>query len=141
MAIDDDTEEPIGEGGQDETQKPKGQRRSFGKVRRELTEEELGSSGVQKMMLDELERMEGAEAELKSTARDLYEARTSLAVATEKLKPHHAFDVLSTGTVAAGSLIFGAAFSTNDNNKLFWTLIFISVVLVGVGIVAKVVRS
>ena len=93
------------------------------------------------MILDELDRLEGGEAELRSTAKSLSETTTALAVANEKLKQRHAFDVLSTGTVAVGSLIFGAAFSINDNNKLFGILIVFSVVLVGVGIAAKVVRS
>ena len=66
MAVDEDeTEEPQSDAGIDGTPKSKGRRQSFGKVRRELTEDELGSSGVQKMMLDELDRMDGAEAELR----------------------------------------------------------------------------
>jgi hypothetical protein len=142
MAADEDeTEEPQGEGQIDGTPKSKGRRQSFGKVRRELTEDELGSSGVQKMMLDELDRMDGAETELKSISQKYYDTQSSLAVAKEKLKTHHAFDVLSTGTVAVGSLIFGAAFSTGQNDKLFWTLVVISGVLVVVGIAAKVLRS
>ena len=143
MITDDvDTEEPVREGEQNEAPKQKkSQRRSFEKVRRNLTDEELLSTGVQKMMLDELDRLEGGEAELRSTAKSLSETTTALAVANEKLKQRHAFDVLSTGTVAVGSLIFGAAFSINDNNKLFGILIVFSVVLVGVGIAAKVVRS
>lgn len=141
MAADDETEEPQVEGQIDGTPKSKGRRQSFGKVRRELTEDELGSSGVQKMMLDELDRMDGAETELKTISQKYYDTQSSLAVAEEKLKTHHAFDVLSTGTVAIGSLIFGAAFSTGQNDKLFWTLVVISVVLVIVGIAAKVLRS
>ena len=40
MAIeDDDTASPVGDAGTDEAQKPKGRRRSFGKMRRELTED------------------------------------------------------------------------------------------------------
>ena len=142
MATDEEeTEEPQGDGGSDGAPKSKGRRQSFGKVRRELTEDELGSSGVQKMMLDELDRMDGAEAELKTISQKYSESQSSLAVATEKLKTHHAFDVLSTGTVAVGTLTFGAAFSSGDNIKLFWTLIAISIMLVCVGIAAKVLRS
>ena len=137
----DETEEPHRDGEKDGTPKSKGRRQSFGKVRRELTEDELGSSGVQKMMLDELDRMDGTEAELKVVSQKFYETQSSLAVAQEKLKTHHAFDVLSTGTVAIGSLIFGAAFNAVGDNKLFWTLILVGVVLVVVGIAAKVLRS
>lgn len=140
-ANDDDTEEPHGNDGEEEAPKSKGRRQSFGHVRRELNEDELSSPGVQKMMLDELDRMDGSERELRKISKELSEAKSSLAVAEEKLKTHHAFDILSTGAVAAGTLIFGVAFSPTIDKEIFWITITISVILVGVGIIAKVIRS
>lgn len=120
---------------------PKGRRLSFGKVRRELTEDELGSSGVQKMLLDELDRMDGAEAELKTISAKYHDTNTALAVYKEKLKTHNAFDIISTGTIAVGSLIFGVVFSLQGNDKVFWMLVVLSVVFVAIGIFAKVTRA
>jgi hypothetical protein len=141
---DDDTEEPrAGDGGpaDDGHLQPKGRRLSFGKVRRDLTEDELGSSGVQKMMLDELDRMDQSEIELKSVSEKYYVDKAALAVAQEKLKTHNAFDVLSTGSVAIGSLLFGAAFSFREGDTQFWIGISLSIVLIIIGVFAKVMRA
>lgn len=145
MAVqDEESVEPSREGGSAGIAglpEPKGRRVTFGKVRRELSEEELSSPGVQKMLLDELDRMNGAEEELKICIGNLHEKSTLLAVSEEKLKTHHAFDVLSSGTIAAGSLIFGAAFSIKDAGNLVIILIILSILLVAIGIVAKVMRA
>ena len=141
---DDDTEEPqsaVVDSAGGHAPQPKKRRRSFGKVRRELTEEELDTSGVQKMLLDEVDRLEGAEIDLKSTSEKYHEANTKLEVAKEKLKTHSAFDIISTGTVAVGSLLFGAAFNWKDDSTLFWILIMLGVVLIAVGVAAKVMRA
>ncbi|UGY08311.1 hypothetical protein [Phyllobacterium pellucidum] len=143
-ATDVDTEEPDtgDQGGTNSSApEPKGRRLSFGKVRRELTEDELGSSGVQKMLLDELDRMDGAEIELKTMSTRFHETNAALAVSQEKLKTHNAFDIISTGGIASGSLLFGVAFSLQGNDKLFWVLVALSVITVLVGILAKVIRA
>lgn len=93
------------------------------------------------MLLDELDRMDGVEADLKGFSSKYHEVKSELAVAKERLKTRHAFDVLSTGTVAFGSLIFGSAFNAGINGKMFWILVGTGLCLVLVGIVAKVVKS
>ncbi|NDW02417.1 hypothetical protein [Salipiger sp. PrR002] len=144
MHVDDeDTEEPQGahvEAASDGAPKPKMRRRSLGKVRRELTDEELGSSGVQKMLLDDLDRLEGAEIDLKSTLDKFHQANTSLQVANDRLKTHNAFEILSTGTIAIGSVLIGAAFNWKDDNILLWLMIILGVALIIIGVVAKRVR-
>lgn len=141
---DDDTEEPQGavvDGSEGHAPQSKKRRRSFGKVRRELSDEELDTSGVQKMLLDEVDRLEGAEIDLKSTLEKFHDATTQLEVAKEKLKTHNSFDLISTGTVAVGSLLFGAAFNWKNDSALFWILIILGVVLIVIGIAAKVKRA
>lgn len=141
---DNDTEEPQSAGADSavgQIPQAKKSRRSFGQVRRELTEEELGASGVQKMLLDELDRLEGVEADLKSISVKYYEFSAELQVANEKLRTHKAFDILSTGAVAVGSLLAGASFNWKDNGELFWWLIIISGILMLIGIIAKVIRA
>ncbi len=126
---------------EDHTPQHKKPRRSFGKVRRELTEEELDTSGVQKMLLDEVDRLEGVEIDLKSTSERFHGANTQLEVAKEKLKTHNSFEIISTGTVAVGSLLFGAAFNWKDDSTLFWILICLGCMLIVIGIAAKVLRA
>jgi len=141
---DDDTEEPQAvepDADVGNHAEPKGRRRSFGKVRRELNEDELGSSGVQKMMLDDLERMDEAEAELKIVTGKYNETNTELAVTKEKLKTHNAFDVISTGTIAFGSLIIGIAFNIDGNDTIKIAFYVFGGALIVLGIIAKVMRA
>lgn len=141
---DDDTEEPQSTnvvGMVSSSPQVKKSRRSFGKLRRELTQTELEASGVQKMLLDEVERLEAAEIDLKLTSEKFHEANTKHLVAEEKLKTHNAFDIISTGTVAVGSLLFGAAFNWKNDTMLFTVCLAISAVLMIIGIVAKLVRA
>lgn len=144
LGDDDETEEPRGTGGGSagrHAPQPKKSRQSFGKVRRELTEEELDSSGVQKMLLDEVDRLEGAEFELKSTSEKFHRANTQLEVANQRLREHRASEIISTGTVSIGSILFGAAFNWKDDNTLFGLLVFVGLALIVIGVVAKVVRA
>lgn len=140
---DGDTEEPhddVHSRADDVIPQPKG-RRSFGKVRRELTDDELRSSGVQKMMLDELYRLENVESELKTLHTECSEVKTKLAVAGEKLKTHHAFDILSTGSIAAGSIIVSEALPLPANNSFGWALLVLGLAVVVIGVAAKVVKT
>tara|TARA_Y100001947_G_C10297199_1_gene285488 strand:+ start:611 stop:1048 length:438 start_codon:yes stop_codon:yes gene_type:complete len=141
---DEETEEPLdGSIGtaQEASPQPKVRRRSFGKVRRELSEDELGSPGVQKMLLDELERLDGIEEKLNSVSTEHQTTSESLAVAEQKLKTHTAFDVISVGTVAAGSILIGAAINFVGSAPAFWIPLVVGIVLIVVGVVAKVIRA
>ena len=118
-----------------------GRRVSFGKLRRELTDDELKSSGVQKLLLDELDRMEGESATMKSLSIKYNNNREALAVAEAKLKTSNAFEIISTATVASGSMLFGAAFSLESGGHPNTIMIVMGVVLVVVGVSAKFMRS
>jgi hypothetical protein len=141
---DNDIEEPQADGPEaegDDPAQPKGRRRSFGKVRRELSEDELGSPGVQKMMLADLERLDEAESDLKSVSAKYNITIADLAVAKEKLKTHNAFDVIATGTIAFGTLIIGFTSNIEGNDKIKIVFYIFGAALIIVGIVAKVMRA
>lgn len=93
------------------------------------------------MLLDEIDRLDRIEEECRSISTKYHETRTDLSVSREKIRTHNAFDVLSTGGIAAGSLLFGVAFSLQENEKIFWVLIALSIIIVAGGIVAKVMRA
>lgn len=139
---DEDTEEPnsanapqIADGN------VKGARRSFSKLRRELTEDELSNPGTQKMLLDELERLEGELSEAKSYRGMYHEAAEDVAIYKERFKTHKAFEVMSTGTVSAGALIAGGTFDTLSGTAPEYGLFSIGVVLLLVGIGAKALKQ
>ncbi len=142
---DDETEEPsdeVPEGQKDGTGQSKGRRASFQKLPQDITPEDLASAGYHKMVIVELNRLDDVEVEFKSVTKEYHEANTSLSVMNERLKTHNAFEVISTGSIAIGSALFGAAFSfKEDTSTFFWILVILSLMLVLVGAIAKVMRS
>lgn len=141
---DEETKEPQAtspKGDESHTPQPKLGRRSFENVQRELKENEFNSPVVQKMLLDDLDRLETVETEFKHILKAYYEARIELAVASEKLRTHNGFDILSTSCIAIGSIISGAAFSFEIREPIFMLLEVLGVVLIAVGIFSKWIRA
>jgi hypothetical protein len=142
---DDETEEPRGlvpAGKNDAAVQPKGRRPSFSKLPQDITPEDLASPGYHKMLILELNRLDDVEIEFKSMSRDFHIANNSLTAMTERLRTHNAFEVISTGGIAIGSALFGAAFTIKEsNNTFFWILAVLSLMLVLIGALAKVIKS
>lgn len=130
-------EEPQG----DESQNPvtvKG-RRSFRLARRELTDDEMNESGVQKMMLDEIDRLESDCYLLREVGAKYHVADKRVGVLEEKLKQRTAFDILTGGALAVGSALTGFAPNLWSNSPLATAFIAgIGIILTGVGVTAKV---
>ena len=114
-------------------------RRSFQRVRREMTDEELSNPAVQKMMMDELERLERERDDL-SGYRDKHAAADKrCAVLDEKLKPKIAADVFFGSCTTIGSIMIGLAPSVWKVGVIGIALASLGVALVGAGIAAKVI--
>ena len=139
---DEDTEEPAA----DDEAPPlpdvriKGARRSFSKLRRELTEDELSNPGTQKMLLDDLERLESDLSDARSYQDKYYGEARTVAVYEERFKTHKAFEVLSTGTVSIGALLAGGTFNTLTGTAPAYGLFGLGVLLLLVGIIAKAIK-
>ncbi|TPK39689.1 hypothetical protein [Mesorhizobium sp. B2-5-3] len=101
-------EEPPPAVPQQEAPQSKG-RRSFTGLRRELSDEELKSSGVQKMLLDDLDRLERELFDAQSYRDKFYEADKRAAILTEQATKSTGWDILSTLTIAVGSALLGFA--------------------------------
>jgi hypothetical protein len=115
-------------------------RRALSRLKRELTDEELSSSGVQKLLLDLLERTEEENSALKSFRDGYYESDKQKEVLEEKLKTRVALELVSTGCVAAGAAAITyapVAWTNHPNGEIALGLGF---VLTIVGVIAKVVR-
>jgi hypothetical protein len=141
---DDDTQEPGDEvltTNNTNAVQPKGRRPSFNNLPQDITPEDLASPGYHKMLVLELKRLDDVEAEFKAVSTDFHTANNSLTAMKERLKTHNAFEIISTGCIAIASALFGAAFSIREsNNTFFWILVILSLVLVLIGIVAKVFK-
>lgn len=114
-------------------------RRSFRLARRELTDEELAGSGVTKMMLDELDRLETDCFALKGVSDQYHQADKQVGILQEKLKQRTAFDILTSGSLAVGSALTGFAPNLWNTNPFATAFIAaFGIILTVVGVVAKV---
>lgn len=93
---------------------PSGRRQALRDLRRQLSDEELSHPGVQKLILDELERAD-AECEILRAYEDrFHDADKRAAILEEKLRRQSAFDILFSVMVGLGGAILGLA-------PLFWS--------------------
>ncbi|MBB5044032.1 hypothetical protein [Shinella fusca] len=84
-------------------------RRSFRNVRRELSEKELSSPGAQKLLLDDLERLEGELEEAKRFRERFHAADKNIATLEGQLVTKNRNELLYNGSVIGGSVLFGFA--------------------------------
>lgn len=120
-------------------QLPKG-RQSLAKSRRELTEEELGQSGVRLMLFDELDRLDGEVRRLDNFRERFYTAEKRLAVLEEKRKQKLALEILYGVCLALGVGLLMLA-PTLPKGAIQNTAIAMGIVLTFCGIIAKVVQG
>jgi hypothetical protein len=115
--------------------------RAFSRLKRELSDEELSSPGVQKLLLDYLAQADNEIAALKAFREQFHEADKRNGVLEEKLKINSAAEVISMGSLAVGAAALGYApslwSSTTHSGPI--ALAF-GIVLIIVGILAKVIR-
>jgi hypothetical protein len=114
--------------------------RAFSRLKRELSDEELSSPGVQKLLLDYLAQADDENATLKSYRDRFHDADKRNGVLEEKLKTNAATEMISVGSLAVGAAALGYAPSlwSTPHGGLF-ALAF-GTVLIVVGILAKVIR-
>ena len=109
----------------------------FSRLKRELSDEELSSPGVQKLLLDYLAQAEAEIATLKSFREMFHSADKRNGVLEEKLKVNTSAEVVSTGTIAIGGVILGYATQLTSTPYGGWLALGCGGLLIGVGIVAK----
>lgn len=121
------------------SQEPKA-RRALSRLKRELTDEELSSPGVQKLLLDSLERAAEENATLEPFRDKYYESDKQKCILEEKLKTHVALELVSTGCVAVGAAALVYAPIAWANQPDGGIALGFGIVMTLVGVVAKVVR-
>lgn len=118
-----------------------GRRSSFRDIRRQLTEEELRQTGVQKLLIEDFERAEMECEALRLYVDKFHEADKHVGILTEKMKIDRALEIVT----AAGLVGGGAILSLSPS---FWTVntfkgvaaLVIGALFVAGAIAAKVVQ-
>src|SRR4051794_275993 len=82
-------------------------RRALSRLKRELTEEELATSGVQKMLLEEIERVQEEVNELRLLQAQYHTADKAVAVLTEKLRTKLGAEIISAACLTVGAAAIG----------------------------------
>lgn len=126
--------EPQGDGSQDGA--PLSKRKALSKLRRELSEDESGTPAVQRMLLDEVERLETEVDELRQFRDRFHSADKDAEVLRERLRESVARD----GSLAIGAAILGLAPSLWSSQPIGWIVMALGFVLVA-AVVARRFRS
>ena len=116
-------------------------RTTLSTLKRELSDEDLSSAGVQKMLLGELDKLEEEKLEL-AQYRDLYhDVNLELAIAKSKVKVSVAADTIFGGMMTLGALIAGYASSVWDKPPTGYLCLVTGATAIGLGVVAKVIMK
>jgi hypothetical protein len=115
-------------------------RRALSRLKRELTDEELSSPGVQKLLLDALEQAVEENGELRCFRDKYYESDKQNGVLREKFKTHVAVEALSLGSLSIGAAAIVYAPIAWPHQPDGWVSLGFGIALTIVGVVAKVVR-
>lgn len=115
-------------------------RRSFARVRRELSEEELKSPAVQRLFVEEIERLERENTGLLDYQEGYHEADKQVGIMQERIKASLAGEIIYGVCMTVGAAALGFAptlWSTQPAGVL--SIVFGAVLLIG-GVVSRVVR-
>jgi hypothetical protein len=117
-------------------------RKAFRNVRRELSDDELSSPAVQRLLIDEIERLEKENGELKIFRDDYHQADKNLGIMAEKSKIVIAQDVIFGVCLSVGSGLIGLVPSVWETGKYVgpMMLVFGGVLIIG-GIGTKLLRK
>jgi hypothetical protein len=114
--------------------------KALSRLKRELSEEELFSPGVLKMLVEDRERIVDENRDLQSFRAKFYIADKELAILKQKLKNWSSMEVLSTGCIALGAAAFVYAPEAWKNQPDGYVALAFGAVLTLVGIAAKAIR-
>jgi len=116
-------------------------RRAFTKIRRELLEDELSSPSVQRMLLDELERLEEEKSSLIDYRSHFHTADKNAAILAEKLKANVSQEIIFGVCLSIGAAVLGYVPSLWDSQPDGYMALGIGIVLILAGIASKVAKG
>ncbi|MES2727771.1 MAG: hypothetical protein V4643_11755 [Bacteroidota bacterium] len=109
----------------------------YSKLRRELSDEDLTNQAVQKLLLNEIDKLEVRVAELERVEEKFHLVDKEKAVLDEKVKTLNAMEILYSFCLAIGSGLLGIA-SLFDKGWIF--LVAGGILIIG-GILSKFVKK
>jgi len=122
-------------------ERPAKGRRSFETVARELNDKELSGPVVQKMLLDEVERLEGELSQARLYQEKFHEADKKASVLEERLQKDASYEVLYNSCVIGGSVLLGFAPTVWSDQPLGAFTVIVGAIAVIGGLWSKKVRS
>lgn len=111
-------------------------RKAFSKLRRELSDDELNSPAVQKLLLDNLDQLENTNFELEIFEDKFHAVDKEKAVLEEKLKSTQSSEILYTFTLTIGAAIIGLS-PTFWTTGFGWLVVIVGFLLVLGGLISK----
>lgn len=115
--------------------------RAYSKVRRELSEDELATPGAQRLLLDELDRLQRQVDELSAYRGQFHEADKRAAVLKQKLEVAVAGEIISGICLTVGAALVGIAPALWDKKPYGVIVVAAGIVLLVGGVLAKVIRK
>jgi hypothetical protein len=115
-------------------------RKSFSKLRRELTDEELASPAVQRMLLDEIERLDDALVAHFQYRNKFHACDKQLGMLQEKFKSKISVEIIHAACIAVGGAAVGYGTSNWGVQPAGWLALVFGAVLLIAGVVARAVK-
>ena len=115
-------------------------KRAFQNITPELSDDDLTKPAVGKLLLNELDRLESENAELRNYREQFQEADKKVAVLQEKNKTHLATEIISAVCFTIGAVLIGYAPVLWKSQPSGWIALALGSILIIGGIVAKVVK-
>lgn len=112
-------------------------RPALSNLRRELSEEELSSPGVARMLLDALDRSETEAGEVREFRDRFHSADKEAAVAKEQLRALASRDMVLDGALAIGAVLIGLTPSAWAVQPVGWIIAVLGAALLCLFILAK----
>ena len=129
-----------GEGAPQVVAKGTSGRKSFPKLRRELSDEELSSPAVQRMLIDEIERLDTERGELASFRTKFHDSDKRAAILEERFKGKISIEIIHVACITVGAAALGYAPSIWQTQPTAWMTAIFGVVLIVAGLAAKAVK-
>lgn len=111
----------------------------YSKLRRELSDEDLTNPAVQKLLINEIDKLELRICDLELTEKKFYEVDKEKAVLEEKIKTQNSLEILYSFCLSIGSGIMGLS-SLFKINEYGWIFLVSGGILIIGGIFSKYIK-
>ncbi|MBK0112794.1 MULTISPECIES: hypothetical protein [unclassified Delftia] len=132
---------PDEEGSKKVTAKNAKERRAFSKLQRELSDEDLRSAGVHKMLLESLENLQEDCESLRRVEKMYHESDKKVAVLEAQQKVSKSAEIVSMSSFAIGAAALGYAPAVWASQPSGYVCLVFGSVLTVLGVAAKVVKK